>query len=98
MAVRLRDRRAGASGRAWLCAVLLACCLLTGCAEGNAPGVAAPDHLAGAGRIGTVPAASGWGATKIQARRPACTARRATRAISTPARIRPGRAAIAVRA
>ncbi len=78
MAVRLRDRRAGASGRAWLCAVLLACCLLTGCAEGNAPGVAAPDHLAGAGRIGTVPAASGWpgGFVAVSDRRPAEAAER----------------------
>ncbi|MND87064.1 hypothetical protein D3C80_790560 [compost metagenome] len=52
----------------------------------------------GAASTRAATAASGWGATKIQARRPACTASRASKAISTPARIRPGRAAIAVRA
>lgn len=73
-----RRRKTAAPGWAAVCAILFACCLITGCAGESAPGVAAPDHLAGAGRIGAVSAASGWpgGFIAVSDRRPAEAAER----------------------
>ena len=59
MKMRVGRSWAGTPGSARRWAILAACCLLAACTGGGGPGVAAPDHLAGAGRIGEVSAASG---------------------------------------
>lgn len=70
-------RRGWRRGAAEL-ALALVCAVLAACGPGQPPGVAAPDHLAGAGRIGAVPAVSGWpgGFVAISDRRPAEAASR----------------------
>lgn len=57
---------------------VVVCCLLAACTSDTPPGVAAPDHLAGAGHIGAVSSASGWpgGFVAISDRRPAEAASR----------------------